>query len=91
MMLSQHTSAALTINENWDPGEPWLADPLSLYHHLAESGEWVSDVRKGTQNPTFPPLPSALALKWFDADMDMALDKIVPEDLNWLHTDEGPE
>lgn len=24
-------------------------------------------------------------------DMDMALDKIVPEDLNWLHTDEGPE
>jgi hypothetical protein len=21
----------------------------------------------------------------------MALDKIVPEDLNWLHTDEGPE
>lgn len=23
--------------------------------------------------------------------MDMALDKIVPEDLNWLHTDEGPE
>ena len=24
-------------------------------------------------------------------DMDMALDKIVPEDLDWLHTDEGPE
>jgi thiamine phosphate synthase YjbQ (UPF0047 family) len=24
-------------------------------------------------------------------DMDMALDKIVPEDLAWLHTDEGPE
>jgi hypothetical protein len=24
-------------------------------------------------------------------DMDMALDKIVPEGLNWLHTDEGPE
>ena len=23
--------------------------------------------------------------------MDMALDKIVPEDLSWLHTDEGPE
>jgi len=21
----------------------------------------------------------------------MALDNIVPEDLNWLHTDEGPE
>lgn len=25
------------------------------------------------------------------SDMDMALDKIVPEELNWLHTDEGPE
>lgn len=24
-------------------------------------------------------------------DMDMALDTIVPENLNWLHTDEGPE
>ncbi|KAJ7631003.1 hypothetical protein FB45DRAFT_917181, partial [Roridomyces roridus] len=22
---------------------------------------------------------------------DMALDKIVPESLNWLHTDEGPD
>jgi len=46
-LFIQHTSAALTINENCDP-----------------------DVRK---------------------DMDMALDKIVPEDLNWLHTDEGPD
>lgn len=25
------------------------------------------------------------------ADMDMALDNIVPESLNWRHTDEGPE
>jgi hypothetical protein len=24
-------------------------------------------------------------------DMDMALDNIVPENLNWRHTDEGPE
>ncbi|KAJ7181741.1 hypothetical protein C8R43DRAFT_869590 [Mycena crocata] len=24
-------------------------------------------------------------------DMDMALDHIVPEKLNWLHTDEGPD
>jgi len=46
-LFIQHTSAALNINENYDP-----------------------DVRK---------------------DMDMALDKIVPEDLNWLHTDEGPD
>jgi secondary thiamine-phosphate synthase enzyme len=46
-LFIQHTSAALTINENFD-----------------------KDVRK---------------------DMDMALDKIVPENLNWLHTDEGPD
>lgn len=25
------------------------------------------------------------------ADMNMALDNIVPETLDWLHTDEGPE
>ncbi|GBE78230.1 UPF0047 protein [Sparassis crispa] len=46
-LFIQHTSAALTINENFD-----------------------SDVRR---------------------DMDMALDNIVPENLNWLHTDEGPD
>jgi len=46
-LFIQHTSAALTINENCDP-----------------------DVRK---------------------DMDMALDNIVPEALDWRHTDEGPD
>lgn len=46
-LFIQHTSAALTINENCDP-----------------------DVR---------------------TDMDMALDHIVPEKLDWLHTDEGPD
>ncbi|KAI0721237.1 hypothetical protein C8T65DRAFT_631093 [Cerioporus squamosus] len=46
-LFIQHTSAALTINENFD-----------------------KDVRR---------------------DMDMALDKIVPESLNWRHTDEGPD
>ncbi|OAX44711.1 hypothetical protein K503DRAFT_388 [Rhizopogon vinicolor AM-OR11-026] len=46
-LFIQHTSAALTINENYD-----------------------RDVRK---------------------DMDMALDKIVPENLEWMHTDEGPD
>lgn len=25
------------------------------------------------------------------ADMDMALDNMVPESLDWIHTDEGPE
>ncbi|KAF8807495.1 hypothetical protein BYT27DRAFT_7223312 [Phlegmacium glaucopus] len=40
----QHTSAALTVNENYDK-----------------------------------------------ADMDMALDNIVPEHFDWRHTDEGPE
>lgn len=24
-------------------------------------------------------------------DMDMALDHMVPESLEWIHTDEGPE
>ncbi|KIK40020.1 hypothetical protein CY34DRAFT_807630 [Suillus luteus UH-Slu-Lm8-n1] len=42
-LFIQHTSAALTINENCD------------------------------------------------RDMDMALDNIVPESLNWMHTDEGPD
>jgi len=46
-LFIQHTSAALTINENYD-----------------------SDVRK---------------------DMDMALDNVVPERLNWKHVDEGPD
>jgi len=46
-LFIQHTSAALTVNENYD-----------------------RDVRK---------------------DMDMALDNIVPERLNWRHTDEGPD
>ncbi|KAF9460801.1 hypothetical protein BDZ94DRAFT_872886 [Collybia nuda] len=46
-LFIQHTSAALTINENYD-----------------------QDVRR---------------------DMDMALDTIVPETLNWRHTDEGPD
>ncbi|TFY73834.1 hypothetical protein EWM64_g10178 [Hericium alpestre] len=46
-LFIQHTSAALTINENFD-----------------------SDVRR---------------------DMDMALDNVVPESLNWRHTDEGPD
>ncbi|KDN32989.1 hypothetical protein RSAG8_13923, partial [Rhizoctonia solani AG-8 WAC10335] len=44
-LFIQHTSAALTVNENYDP-----------------------DVRK---------------------DMSMALDRIVPESMPWLHTDEG--
>lgn len=46
-LFIQHTSAALTVNENFD-----------------------KDVRK---------------------DMDMALDTIVPESLDWRHTDEGPD
>lgn len=46
-LFIQHTSAALTVNENYD-----------------------RDARR---------------------DMDMALDTIVPESLNWRHTDEGPD
>ncbi|KAJ3788023.1 hypothetical protein GGU10DRAFT_263769 [Lentinula aff. detonsa] len=52
-LFVQHTSCALTLNENYDPG--WF-----LF--------WV-----------------------IIDDMDMALDRIVPESLDWLHTDEGPE
>ncbi|KAI0361191.1 hypothetical protein OH77DRAFT_1391527 [Trametes cingulata] len=50
-LFIQHTSAALTINENFDK------DIMAI----------------------------------LSADMDMALDKIVPENLDWMHTDEGPE
>ncbi|PFH54564.1 hypothetical protein AMATHDRAFT_185203 [Amanita thiersii Skay4041] len=46
-LFIKHTSAALTVNENYD-----------------------IDVRR---------------------DMDMALDKVVPEDLDWQHIDEGPD
>lgn len=46
-LFIQHTSAALSVNENYDP-----------------------TVRK---------------------DMDMAMDRIVPESLPWKHTDEGPD
>lgn len=46
-LFIKHTSAALTLNENFD-----------------------KDVR---------------------VDMDMALDKVVPESLPWRHTDEGPD
>lgn len=41
--------------------------------------------------PSSPSLVFCPSTHSSDPDMDMALDKIVPEDLNWLHTDEGPE
>ena len=57
---SQHTSAALTINENYDPGEISLvchhstaSSPLSMANHF-------SDVRKGTRYPTLPFVPALL-------------------------------
>ncbi|EJF67043.1 hypothetical protein DICSQDRAFT_96079 [Dichomitus squalens LYAD-421 SS1] len=53
-LFIQHTSAALTINENFDK---------ALWGALLD----------------------------VVADMDMALDNIVPESLNWRHTDEGPD
>jgi len=46
-LFIQHTSAAITVNENYD-----------------------SDVRR---------------------DMNMALDRIVPESFPWAHVDEGPD
>ncbi|KAG2044744.1 hypothetical protein BDR03DRAFT_883801 [Suillus americanus] len=53
-LFIQHTSAALTINENYDRGRR----PC-----------WLTNL----------------------TDMDMALDNIVPESLDWMHTDEGPD
>lgn len=35
--------------------------------------------------------PSAASDLVLLLDMTMALDKLVPESFNWLHTDEGPE
>ena len=97
---SQHTSAALTINENFDQGmvelilaknamrtqliARWYSTTLTLDVCVI-----VSDVRTGTQlfaSEYRHPQSSQDYL-----DMDMALDNVVPEDLNWRHTDEGPE
>ena len=64
MHQSQHTSAALTINENYDP-----------------------DVRKGIVHITSAYYTGQLTV----ADMDAALDDIVPEGRKWLHDAEGPE
>lgn len=47
------------------------------------------DVRKGLSRKK--QLNSVSRFFFSDADMDMALDNIVPESLNWRHTDEGPE
>ncbi|KIK71101.1 hypothetical protein GYMLUDRAFT_315007 [Collybiopsis luxurians FD-317 M1] len=61
----KHTSCALTLNENWDPG--WPFSFFSPYHLFLS---FSTDVRR---------------------DMDMALDHIVPESLDWIHVDEGPD
>lgn len=45
------------------------------------------DVRRGAQWSYEQFLPRSQR----NLDMDMALDNIVPESLNWRHTDEGPE
>lgn len=79
---SQHTSAALTINENYDPGAKRLCDKkrgtLRELQMCAKVGwHWNS--------------------KWGDdsvrcaVDMTMALDKMIPESWNWKHVDEGAE
>lgn len=34
---------------------------------------------------------SSVLIRLLNADMDMALDNVVPESLDWKHTDEGPE
>ncbi|CAE6453894.1 unnamed protein product [Rhizoctonia solani] len=63
-LFIQHTSAALTVNENYDPGGSTRRS--NGYH---TNGYFKILVR----------------------DMSMALDRIVPESMPWLHTDEGPD
>jgi thiamine phosphate synthase YjbQ (UPF0047 family) len=48
----------------------------------------VLDVRRGKNDSI---LRVGAAQLRVPQDMDMALDNIVPETLNWRHTDEGPE
>ena len=96
--LRQHTSAALTINENFDSGKrlppkascppPAAHWPLACCSETQTSGE-VRDPVYFLPRPCAEddrPIPTSAPL-----DMDMALDNIVPESLSWRHTDEGPE
>ena len=46
------------------------------------------DVRRGAREFD---MSHQRSLADISQDMDMALDNIVPETLNWRHTDEGPE
>ncbi|PBL01090.1 hypothetical protein ARMGADRAFT_1043148 [Armillaria gallica] len=54
--------------------------------------EGLEGVSVSYYNPDQKHTSCALTLNenW-DKDMDMALDHVVPESLNWLHTDEGPD
>ncbi|KAF9511694.1 hypothetical protein BS47DRAFT_1146686 [Hydnum rufescens UP504] len=69
-LFIQHTSAALTINENFDP-----------------------DVRKGLYIFSILVRLSIIIPIQLSStpDMDMAMDRVVPESLNWKHVDEGPD
>lgn len=84
-MRSQHTSAALTINENYDSGQfpnkllcGWTDDQMGCVKMSGEVSTHLSPEDVHRYQPR-------------SLDMDMALDNIVPESLNWRHTDEGPE
>lgn len=83
---SQHTSAALTVNENFDEGK-CKSLSLSLYISNVVFFFYAQDVRKGQPRSSI----CQNILNAMFVDMDMALDTIVPESLDWLHTDEGPE
>lgn len=60
----------------------------SLWSRSVSQCSSSSDVRKGETSWTTRRRPYWLK---HSIDMDMALDNIVPESLNWMHTDEGPE
>ena len=51
----------------------------------------LEDVRKGNYKWSANLSSDGRIDRLLRRDMDMALDKVIPEDLDWLHTDEGPE
>lgn len=91
----KHTSAALTLNENYDPTVRTSVHNLSFdgrIHQLLPSAGLPAALPRVADIPfrvlTLPSWPTLLpSLR----DMTMALDTIVPESLPWDHTDEGPD
>jgi thiamine phosphate synthase YjbQ (UPF0047 family) len=95
----KHTSAALTLNENYDP-DVRVESVFSLHFFplwpIARVRDWGKEGWSGKSQRErkkeawfLSSLPYILLLLLFS--MDMALDKVVPESLPWKHVDEGPD